>query len=187
MAQRPYPLAVVRSTGQPDPDAALTTQQRRFVRHFVRHAFDAGDAHKCAVHAGYPEERARNAAHELLDHPLIRAAISREVEGELRGPMAVRALAVARELLELGGSDKDTSRDRLRLRAAFGVLDRAGYVAPRDRRREAEKQLEGRSSDELLAILADTEAQLKQLQAVDAEAVERNEERDDQASDDATT
>lgn len=143
-----------------DPDAYLTDQQRAFVRAYVTNQTTAGDHIRAAISAGYAEDSARGAAYHLLGLPHVLDAIARAVDRELKGPVAVEALTTARKLVKEG-----TKADNVRLRAALGLLDRGGYIAPRERRDTGAtaKPLESMSQDELRAMLDDVDSRLAQL------------------------
>lgn len=147
----------------------LTELQARFVAHFTSDPESIGDAAKAALKAGYAPNSARQQAYQLLAKPHVAAAI-REANAEtLSGDLATMAIGVLRQIIE-----DPKAPQRLKMQAAIAVLDRGGY-APQHvasvSERAIERDLVGKTSAELNAILSETEARLAELRADDDASV----------------
>lgn len=144
---------------------ALTERQARFVAYFTSDPACIGDAPKAARKAGYAQSSAREQAYQLLAKPHVAAAIHAANAEMLSGDLATMAIGALRQIIE----DPEAPQ-RLRVQAAIAVLDRGGYAPQHGasvRERAVVMELTGKTTAELNAILAETDARLAELRADD--------------------
>ena len=105
----------------------LTPRQRAFATHYV----SSGNARQAALLSGYSQSVADVATREILGSESVTTEITRlrreaaERTGELLATNAARAASVLAEIV----NDPDIS-PATRVRAALGLLDRAGFATP---------------------------------------------------------
>ena len=105
----------------------LTPRQRAFATHYV----SSGNARQAALLSGYSQSIADVATREVLGSDAVQEQISQlrreaaERTGELLATSAARAAAVLAEIV----NDPNIS-PATRVRAALGLLDRAGFATP---------------------------------------------------------
>ena len=105
----------------------LTAKQSAFAREYI----SCGSAREAARRAGYSQSVCDTATREVLASSAVQAEISQlrreaaERTSELLATSAERAASVLAEIV----NDPDIS-PATRVRAALGLLDRAGFSAP---------------------------------------------------------
>ena len=152
----PKPPATVPVPPADQPDE-LTALQRAFVAAFVSGDDTTGEIGPSARAAGYAESAARKNGHHLLDQPQVQQALRKRIADELQIPLAAKAIKVLRGILSKAKAEQG---DRTRMAAAFGVLDRGGYVAPKDRASDAPKDFNEMTMEELHRVILDAEDRL---------------------------
>ena len=105
-------------TGQFKSGRGLTSQQRDFVRRFVR---NGGQARAAAIESGYSEDRVRAAVRELMGTPKVRTEIKRESERYVASNLQTKALGTMERLLDDGSTPHN-----VQFQAAKWVMEAAG-------------------------------------------------------------
>lgn len=105
-------------TGQFKSGSGLTSQQREFVRRFVR---NGGQARAAAIESGYSAERVRQSVAELMATPKIRTEIKRESERYVASNLQTKALGTMERLL-----DDESTPHNVQFQAAKWVMETSG-------------------------------------------------------------
>ncbi len=122
----------------------LSKKERAFVSALV----EGGEPTAAALKSGYAESDAATAGWEMMHARRIAAAIDIEIKRAL-----VAGAAVASRFLVKTVKD-ETAPAGVRVQAANSLLDRAGYVAPRqDAPRDGSRPLTDQSIDELRTLV----------------------------------
>jgi phage terminase small subunit len=125
----------------------LTKQQQAYVNNYVR---NGGDGSAAARVAGYSDPP-RDAWHLARLAPVI-AAIKKQHDKRICGPLASLALGVIHNILSTPPADKDAKA--LQARVALKVVERARLGAAEEDLAQADKALGAMSVTELEAFVA---------------------------------
>jgi phage terminase small subunit len=130
----------------------LTTQQKAYVRAFIS---NGGNRTEAARTAGYASPS--GAAWELARLAPVEAAIKKEYDSRINGPLASLALGVIGTILSTPPADKDARA--LQARVALKVVERARLGAEEVDKAQADKALGAMSVAELETFVAQYKAQ----------------------------
>ena len=125
----------------------LTTQQAEFVKHFVK---NGGDGKEAALAAGFNDPT--RAAWRLARLAPVVAAIKKQHDARICGPLSSLALGVIDTILRTPALDKDSKA--LQARVALKVVERARLGAAEEDAAQADKALGAMSVTELEAFVA---------------------------------
>jgi hypothetical protein len=105
---------------------SLTEMQAKFVLMITSDPTCIGKPKEAAIAAGYSPETAHIQCYQLLSKHHVQDAIRQANAEQISGPLASKAVAFIRRIL-----DDEEAPKGVRLDAAKTVLDRAGHVAAR--------------------------------------------------------
>jgi hypothetical protein len=120
--------------------APMTELQERFA---VEYVLNGGGATAAAIAAGYSEKSAGDLDRRTLALPHVQAAIEIELWRQLRGELAPLAFSFLRQVFVNEG---DKFSERVRADVAKIVVDRAGFVPPRQ---AADRQADDKTPDQM--------------------------------------
>jgi len=132
-----------------------TTLNKRQMK-FVEYIMKGEGQTRSAILAGFSEKSAKRHAHDLMRNSLVIEEIERQQklhEEAIRKAFLYDAYKSQRFMSQL--VDKEEAYDRDRLKAAEGILDRAGFRAadPPQINNTVNNAFDGLSTNDLLALL----------------------------------
>lgn len=118
----------------------LTEQRKRFVEEYVK--LRCKNQRQAAIHAGYSPKSAAQQACDLLKNPEVQAYLQEQKSALIRHIQEELAFSASEAVSTVYGimMDED-AKDADRLKAAFDILDRAGF-RPEDRDTAGEAEME---------------------------------------------
>ena len=118
----------------------LTEQRKRLVLEYI--ALRCKDQRQAAINAGYSPKSAAQQACEILKNPEVQSYLQEQKDAVIRRIQEELALSASDAVSTVYDimMDKD-AKDADRLKAAFDILDRAGF-RPEDRGNGADEQTE---------------------------------------------